>query len=361
MTEEFKDWNIVAKRTLRKIPHNDNLTFQQDVEKGILPYFKFAIRLGASDVHIKKDLPVVFRHHGELKIASDELMDAEKLRYMAYQILPKDRIEQYEAEGELDFTYSLPTGHRFRLSVYKDNGIDTIAARLIAVTIPNIDELGLPEVILEFTKLRQGLVLVTGPTGSGKSSTLAAMIDHINNTTQRHIITLEDPIEYLHEHKKSIISQREVGRDTQSFSSGLKAALRQDPDILLVGELRDLETIQIAITAAETGHLVFATLHTSSAPSTIDRVIDVFPTTQQMQIRTQLATSLEGVISQRLFKNPKGEGRVVACEILMMDSSIANLIRTEKVHQIPTFMQTGKAKGMQLMEEELRRLGITQE
>ena len=355
---DFDKWKQLETKADKKQFDIDDLSVVLTEEKGMQPFFKHAINIGASDIHMKNDLEITFRVHGELIKVNDVKLTPDMLKFMAYQILPKDRHLEYERDGELDFTYSLPTGHRFRMSVYKDNSVDTIAARLIAKDIPTMGDLNLPKVLYEFTKLHQGLVLVTGPTGSGKSSTLAAMVDHINTTMERHIITLEDPIEFIHPHKQSIISQREVGRDTHSFSSGLKAALRQDPDILLVGELRDLETIQIAITAAETGHVVFATLHTSSAASTVDRIIDVFPANQQMQIRTQLANCLQGVVAQRLFKNPKGEGRVAACEILVVDQSISNLIRSEKIHQIPTFIQTGKQKGMQTMEDDMREKGL---
>lgn len=356
--DDFESWKKQEAQEDKKLFRDVKLEIELTREKGIMPFLKEAINMGASDIHLKNNLEVMFRHHGELKKVNDHRLTPEILSYMAYQILPPDRVQEYEEAGELDFTYALPSGHRFRMSVFKDSDIDTIAARLIAREIPTLEDLNLPRQLIEFTKLNQGLIVVTGPTGSGKSSTLAAMMQYINQNMQRHIITLEDPIEFVHPHMQSIISQREIGRDTKSFASGLKAALRQDPDILLVGELRDLETISIAITAAETGHVVFATLHTSSAASTVDRIIDVFPAGQQMQIRTQLANCLKGVVAQRLFKNPKGEGRVAACEILVVDSSIANLIRSEKVHQIPTFIQTGKQKGMQTMEDAMRELGL---
>lgn len=327
-------------------------------EKGILTLLKSAFEMGASDIHLKYRLEPTVRLHGDLKKLTNTQLTADMLHFMAKQIVPVDRWAQYEEDGELDFTFTMQTGQRFRMSVYKEEGIATIAGRTIEIQIPTLEQLKLPQVLYQFMSLKRGLVLVTGPTGSGKSSTLAAMIHHINQTMERHIITLEDPVEFLHPHQKSIISQREVGRDTKNYASGLRAALRQDPDIILVGEMRDLETISTAITAAETGHLVFATLHTSSAASTIDRIIDVFPANQQMQIRTQLANCIKGIVSQRLFKRNDGEGRVAAVEVLVVNSSIANLIRTEKVHQIPTFMQTGKAEGMQLMEDEMKRLGV---
>lgn len=353
---DYESWR--QKSTLAYVTGYEQVRIELTPEQGILPIFQWALQNGASDIHLKNNLEPTVRLHGELKKLAQTKLTADMLEFMAQQVIPVERSVQYEEEGELDFTFTLGSGHRFRMSVYKENGVATLAARTIALDIPTLEQLKLPQVLHQFLALKSGLVLVTGPTGSGKSSTLAAMIHHINQLMDRHIITLEDPVEFLHPHERSIISQREVGRDTKSFATGLKAALRQDPDILLVGEMRDLETIQIALTAAETGHLVFATLHTSSAASTIDRIIDVFPANQQTQIRTQLANCIKGIVSQRLFKRRDGEGRVAAVEILVVNSSIANLIRTEKVHQIPTFIQTGKAEGMQLMEDEIKRLGV---
>lgn len=353
---DYESWKYQG--SLSFVKNYEAIDVVLEADRGILTLLKWTFEMGASDIHLKHELEPTVRLHGDLKKLADVKLTPEMLHYMAMQILPKERVAQYEEEGELDFTFCMPSGHRFRMSVYKEDGVETIAGRTIEITIPTLEQLKLPQVLHQFMSLNRGLVLVTGPTGSGKSSTLAAMINYINQTMERHIITLEDPVEFLHPHQRSIISQREVGRDTKSYSSGLKAALRQDPDIILVGEMRDLETISIALTAAETGHLVFATLHTSSAASTIDRIIDVFPANQQMQIRTQLANCIKGIVSQRLFKRKDGEGRVAAIEVLVVNPSIANLIRSEKVHQIPTFMQTGKAEGMQTMEEEMKRLGI---
>jgi twitching motility protein PilT len=267
--------------------------------------------------------------------------------------------EQYEAfliSGDLDMSYGIPNLSRYRVNIFKQKGNVSLTIRLIPTKIPAMEALGLPAMAEEFAKKPQGLLLVTGPTGSGKSTTLAAIIDYINRTRGDHIITLEDPIEFVHPHKACIVNQREIGVDTESFTSGLRAALRQDPDVILVGEMRDLETISIAITAAETGHLVFGTLHTADAPQTIDRIIDVFPPEAQQQIRVQLASVLLGVMAQRLLPTIDGNGRVAAIEVLVNTPAIANLIRSEKVHQIRSVLQTGKAQGMQTMDMALRDL-----
>jgi twitching motility protein PilT len=354
---EFDSWKeeqvYLKKRNAVAVPKYFTLTEQE----GVYPFLRLAVNAGASDIHFKNGLEVMMRRQGQLEMFSDATCTPDVLRFFAKQLVEEKRWANYEQVGEIDVSVDLEEG-RFRLSVFKEDGVDTIAARLIPSQIPTLEELKLPQVLLKFTEYRTGLVLVTGPTGSGKSTTLASMIDYINEKQDKHIITFEDPIEYLHEHKQSMISQREIGRDTESFSSGLRASLRQDPDIILIGEMRDLETISIALTAAETGHLVFATLHTSSAASTINRIIDVFPADQQMQIRTQLANSLRAVVAQRLVRVKGHDRRSVAAEILVVDAPIANLIRTEKVHQIPTYIQTGKEKGMQTMADELKRLGI---
>jgi twitching motility protein PilT len=253
-------------------------------------------------------------------------------------------------------SYGIPNLSRYRVNIFKQKGNVSLTIRLIPTKIPAMEALGLPAMAEEFAKKPQGLLLVTGPTGSGKSTTLAAIIDYINRTRGDHIITLEDPIEFVHPHKACIVNQREIGVDTESFTSGLRAALRQDPDVILVGEMRDLETISIAITAAETGHLVFGTLHTADAPQTIDRIIDVFPPEAQQQIRVQLASVLLGVMAQRLLPTIDGNGRVAAIEVLVNTPAIANLIRSEKVHQIRSVLQTGKAQGMQTMDMALRDL-----
>lgn len=310
----------------------------------------------ASDLHISVGIPPVFRIHGALQSFGESILRESDTKDMLLEIIPDSLQQMFDEIGELDFSYELPGRCRFRINAYQQQGNVSIAARMIDSEIPAIETLGMSNVLYTLADKPQGLILVTGPTGSGKSTTLASMIDYINSTKSKHIITLEDPIEYVHTHKKSIINQREVGEDTQSFANGLRAALRQDPDVILVGEMRDLETISTAITAAETGHLVMATLHTSSAPTTIDRIIDVFPPHQQGQIRIQLANVLQGIISQRLFVRKDEKGRIAATEILMQTPSVANLIRNEKVHQIQNVMQTSRALGMHTLEYSIQQL-----
>lgn len=310
----------------------------------------------ASDLHVTTGIPPVYRVNGQLKQYGNEVVTEEIVTRMLQDILPKYKLGEFEDKGETDFNYSLEDVCRFRVNAYHQRNASAIAARLISSKIPTIESLNLPRVLYDLAEKPQGLILVTGPTGSGKSTTLAAMIDYINENKSKHIITLEDPIEYLHTHKKSVVNQREVGIDTGSFANGLRASLRQDPDIILVGEMRDLETISTAITAAETGHLVFATLHTSSAPTTIDRIIDVFPPHQQGQIRIQLANVLQGIISQRLFIRKDKVGRVAATEVLVSVPAVTNLIRNEKIHQIPSVMQTNRALGMHTLETSIQAL-----
>lgn len=309
----------------------------------------------ASDVHLSVGAKVAYRIDGDLVYEGDPLT-SETIKLAAEDILPANEWDKLERIGEVDFAYTLPSEARFRVNVYRQRGFISIAARRIPIAIPSCDEIGLPETVKSFTESPHGLILITGPTGSGKSTTLASLIQHINTTRSCHIITLEDPIEYLHTHKQSVIDQREIGVDTQDFPSALRAALRQDPDVILVGEMRDLETISTAITAAETGHLVFATLHTSDTIQSIDRIIDVFPSDQQGQIRMQLAGVLRGIVSQRLHKKRPQPGRVASFEILVNTPAVANLIRTQKVHQITSVLQTGRSFGMQTMEAHLRQL-----
>ncbi|MED4268827.1 type IV pilus twitching motility protein PilT [Geobacillus stearothermophilus] len=315
-----------------------------------------AFEYRASDVHLTVGAPPIFRVHGELKAYGQERLNPEDTEQMAKAIIPPPLWQQFQETGELDFSYGIAGVSRFRINVFKQRSCVSLAVRLIPPRIPTLEELGLPSVLKRIAEKPHGLVLVTGPTGSGKSTTLAAMIDYMNKTMSRHIITLEDPIEYLHQHGKSIIDQREVGFDTNSFAAGLRAALRQDPDVILVGEMRDLETIQTAITAAETGHLVLGTLHTASAPAAIERMIDVFPSAQQAQIRLQLASVLVAVMAQRLFPDGRKRGRTAAMEILINNAAVANLIRNEKEHQIINIMQTGRSVGMQTMEMSVREL-----
>lgn len=308
----------------------------------------------ASDLHISVDSPPIMRVDGILHAIEGGPVLSEEAAQMARSLLGTERSEAFQDAGEMDFSHSLENGVRFRVNVYRQRGDISIAARAIPAEIPSLEQLSLPPVLSSLTKKPQGLILVTGPTGSGKSSTLAAMINYINKTERKHIVTLEDPIEFLHSHGSCLIDQREVGSDTASFANGLRAALRQDPDVILVGEMRDLETISAAVTAAETGHLVMATLHTTDAPQTIDRIIDTFPGHQQGQIRSQLASVLLAVVSQRLFPRAGGRGRLCATEILVNTPAVANLIRTDKTHQIKNVMQTGRSLGMHTLEMSIR-------
>ncbi len=315
-----------------------------------------AFELKASDIHLTVGIPPIFRINGDLKRYGQDVLSPTDTEQMAKAIVPEHMWTRFETDGELDLSYSLSGVSRFRVNVFKQRGCISLAIRIVPTKIPTLDELQLPDVLKKMVAKPQGLILVTGPTGSGKSTTLAAMIDYMNKTMRKHIITLEDPIEYVHKHDSCIIDQREVGTDTSSFANGLRAALRQDPDVILVGEMRDLETIQTAVTAAETGHLVFGTLHTSSAPATIDRIIDVFQPEQQAQIRIQLATVLVSIISQRLFPRVQNNGRIAATEILINNAAVANLIRNGKIHQIPSVMQTNRALGMHTLEANIKEL-----
>jgi twitching motility protein PilT len=326
-----------------------------DLKERINQLLRAAIELKASDIHLTIGSAPVFRIHGDLKRYGQEVLKPEDTEQMARAIVPVHLWTEFKERGEMDFSYALPGVSRFRVNVYFQRSCISIALRVVPRNIPTLEELKLPPVLMKIAEKHQGLVLVTGPTGSGKSTTLASMIHYMNQTMRKHIITLEDPIEYLHKHGSSIIDQREVGFDTKSFAYGLRSALRQDPDVILLGEMRDLETIQTAITAAETGHLVLGTLHTSSAVSTIERIIDVFPAEQQSQVRVQLASVLQGVIAQRLLPTVDKKGRIAVSEILLNNSAVANLIRSEKIHQIPTVMQTSKAIGMELFESNVNR------
>jgi len=314
------------------------------------------VERGASDLHIAVGVPPVLRIDGQLVPLNYEKFTPIQTQRMIYDILSDEQIQRFEDTWELDFSYSLQQVARFRVNVFKDKGNVAAAFRLIPMKIPTIRELGLPPVLETIARRPRGLVLVTGPTGSGKSTTLAAMINQINHERSLHIITIEDPIEYLHQHRMSIINQREVGQDTKEFANALRAALREDPDVILVGEMRDLETMQNAIRAAETGHLVFATLHTNSAAQTVDRVVDQFPVDQQEQVRLMLSNSLEAVICQQLLPRAGMPGRVCAMEIMIATPAVRNLIREAKAHQLPSIIQTSGAVGMQTMDQHLRDL-----
>jgi len=308
-----------------------------------------------SDIHIHADRPIAYREHGEMKQLADHVTTAQSIDDFLKKFLEKEDHEHFNKTKDHDFAIE-SDGFRFRVNAFQENNAYALILRIITTNIPSFDDLNLPGYIRSIPTLETGLVLVTGPTGSGKSTTLATIIDVINKTQKGHIITIEDPVEFKHETQASVITQREVGRDTQSFTSALRASLREDPDVILVGELRDLETISLALTAAETGHLVFGTLHTNSAPSTIDRIIDVFPPEQQEQVRSQIASSLRCVITQKLLKRIDKVGRVGAFEIMICNAAIKNLIRENKIFQIGNSMQMGKGEGQMLMGNSLKEL-----
>src|SRR6266542_1504211 len=315
------------------------------------------IERGGSDLHLTAGSPPVVRLHGDLQVLTEyQPIVPRALQAMIYAILPQRRREQLEQDLELDMSYSLPGKARFRVNVYFQRDAIGAAFRLIPTEIRSIEWLGLPPIVAELARYPRGFVVVTGPTGSGKSTTLASLVDIVNQERKCHIMTVEDPIEFLHQHKTALVNQREVGTDTHGFAQALKHVLRQDPDVILVGEMRDLETIQTAITAAETGHLVFATLHTQDAPQTIDRIIDAFPPAQQQQVRVQLSTTLQGVVTQQLIPTSDGQGRVVAVEVLVCTPAVRNLIREAKVHQIYSAMQAGARYGMRTMDQSLAYL-----
>jgi twitching motility protein PilT len=317
------------------------------------------VELGASDLHITVASPPAYRIRGHIVRAEGyEPFTAEDTRTILYRILSSEQQKHFELNRQLDFAYSMPGVARFRVNVYFQREAVGGAFRLIPTEIKTLEELSLPPVLHGLAEYPRGLVLVTGPTGSGKSTTLAAVIDEINRNRSEHILTVEDPIEFVHRHKRCIVNQREIGPDATSFGEALKAALRQDPDIILVGEMRDLETISTALTAAETGHLVFGTLHTQSAPSTIDRIIDVFPPAQQEQVRIMIANSLQAVVTQTLLPTADGAGRVAALEILLPDDAVRNLVRQAKTEQVYSVMQTNTARGMQTMEQALADLAL---
>ncbi len=316
----------------------------------------YAINQAASDLHITVGIPPIIRKDGKLIKTNFKKMLPGDTEELVKQLLNDGQMEEYTKRGEIDFSTSLQGIGRFRLNVFRQRGSSSIAIRMVNLSIPTLKALGLPDIVCSLSRKPKGLVLVTGPTGSGKSTTLASMIDQMNDERNAHILTLEDPIEFLHRHRNCIINQREIGSDTLSYATALKAALREDPDVILVGEMRDIETISIAITAAETGHLVLSTLHTIGAANTIDRIIDVFPPYQQQQIKVQLSMVLQGVVSQQLLKLKDKPGRVPAVEVMVSTPAIRNLIREGKSHQITSLIQTGAKFGMQTMDSSLADL-----
>jgi twitching motility protein PilT len=336
---------------------HDGLESEQELDVDLDELLATLVRQGGSDLHLTAGIAPAIRVHGDLAPLEDHpALTPGELRKMLYAIMTQKQREEFENTLELDMSYAVPGQARFRVNIFQQRDTMGAVLRAIPFEILPLDDLGIPAQVGNFAYLPRGFVLVTGPTGSGKSTTLAGLIDRVNQNRAVHIMTVEDPIEFLHKHKKAVVNQREVGTDTLSFASALKHVLRQDPDVILVGELRDLETIQIALTAAETGHLVFATLHTQDAPQTIDRVIDVFPPHQQEQIRIQLAGALQGVVCQNLLKTADGAGRTVATEVMMATSAIRNLIREGKTHQIYSSIQAGAQHGMVAMDQSLAAL-----
>lgn len=315
---------------------------------------ELTVKEGASDLHLTVGISPIIKVNGKLVRLEHEILRPEDTEAYAREIL-QDAYEKYDAIGEYDTSYSIHGKGRFRVNIYKQRNSTALAIRVISLEMPTLDSLEYPDTLKDICNLKRGLVLVTGPTGSGKSTTLAALINEINSNREAHIITIEDPIEFLHKHNKSIVNQREIGKDTLSYERALKAALREDPDVILIGEMRDLETISTAITAAETGHLVFSTLHTIGAAKTIDRIVDVFPPHQQEQIKIQLASVLQVIISQQLVETVDGE-RTAALEIMVATPAIKNLIREGKTHQIESSIQTGSKYGMRTMDMELANL-----
>src|SRR6266496_4072562 len=331
----------------------------EDLQVPIPELLGVLLDLDGSDLHLTAGVPPVVRVNGELQhVDRYPRLTPRALQGMIYAILPQKMRERFEQELELDMSYSLPGRARFRVNVFMQRDAVGAVFRVIPFDIKNIVDLGLPPVAADLARFPRGFVVVTGPTGSGKSTTLAGMVDVVNEERAGHIMTVEDPIEFLHKHKRCIVNQREVGADTHGFGQALKHVLRQDPDVILVGEMRDLETISTAITAAETGHLVFATLHTQDAPQTIDRIVDAFPAFQQQQIRVQLSTTLQGVVTQQLLQTWDGRSRTVAAEVLVATPAVRNLIRESKVHQIYSAMQAGARYGMRTMDQALSYLAV---
>jgi len=315
---------------------------------------RIVVEKGGSDLHICVGIPPIIRVDGQLLPTNYDKVDPQAAQRLIYDILTDEQIQRFETTFELDFSYSLARLSRFRVNAYRDRGNVAMAFRVIPARIPTLKELGLPPVLEELSRLPRGLVLVTGPTGSGKSTSLAAMINQINSERSVHVVTIEDPIEYLHSHRFSVINQREVGQDTKTFANALRAALREDPDVILVGEMRDLETMQNAVSAAETGHLVFATLHTNSAATSVERIVDSFPPGQQEQVRLQLSNNLQAILCQQLLPRANQPGRICVMEIMTASPAVRNLIRENKAHQITSMIQTSANLGMQTMDQGLR-------
>jgi twitching motility protein PilT len=345
-----------ATATAQKLPTAQVTKARPIEEVHIDELLRLVVEKRGSDLHLASGVPPVMRIDGQLYATNFEVLSDFEVQRMIYAILTDEQIRIFETDYELDCSYQLRGVSRFRVNVYRDRGAVAGAFRVIPSKIPTVRELGLPLVLEDLSRRPRGLVLVTGPTGSGKSTTLAAMIGQINNERSVHIITIEDPIEYLHTHKRSLINQRELGSDTRNFAQALRHALREDPDVILVGEMRDLETMSLAITAAETGHLVFSTVHTNNAAQTVDRIVDVFPPGQQEQIRIQLSNNLEAVLSQQLLPRAGTPGRIAAMEIMIASPAIRNLIREAKAHQITSIIQTSAHLGMQTMDQCLRDL-----
>jgi len=325
-------------------------------EKDLASILLRAVELGVSDIHLSAGDPPMFRLHGSITPTNMEKLDRESLHNMLYDLLDDYQRKTLERDKELDFALQFGKLARFRVNCFYNQRGEGAVFRVIPSVIKSFDELGLPPILKTIAEKPRGMVLVTGPTGSGKTTTLATMVDYVNNTREDHILTIEDPIEFVHQHKKCIVNQREVGPNTKSFSNALRAALREDPDVILVGEMRDLETIQLALTAAETGHLVFGTLHTQSAPKTCDRIIDVFPPQQQGLVRAMFAESFQAIVCQALLKKASGKGRVAALEIMLGTAATRSLIREAKTHQLPTIIQTSQKHGMQSLDQNLRDL-----
>ncbi|TML37120.1 MAG: type IV pilus twitching motility protein PilT [Actinobacteria bacterium] len=323
------------------------------------------VETGASDLHLTAGSPPMVRERGRLRALDYPPLTPQDTREIVYSILNNEQRKRLETDWQIDLSYAIPNKSRFRVNAFFQRASVGAVMRTIPSDIPQLEELGLPPVLLDFTHKPRGFVLITGPTGSGKSTSLAAMVDRINEERHEHILTIEDPIKFLHRHKQCIVNQRELGTDATSFAEGLKSALRQDPDVILVGEMRDLETMATALTAAETGHLVFATLHTQDTAQTVDRIVDAFPPSQQHQVRVQLSVSLQGIVTQQLLPTADGQARVAACEVLVPTPGVRNLIREGKTHQIYSALQTGGAHGMQTMDAALvdlvRRGAITME